>query len=87
MPREERRVDVERSDVGDRENLFIEDLSIARDDEDIGLLLTERGGEAATSGRLRLEDGHSALISERGDSAALQRATTATRAIRAGYDE
>ena len=45
VPREERRVDVERGDARDGEDLFVKDLSIARDDEDVRLELCEGGGE------------------------------------------
>ena len=56
MPREQRRVDIERCDIRDGEDLFVEDLPIARDDEDVGLELREGCGELTAASGLRLQD-------------------------------
>jgi hypothetical protein len=86
MPGKERGVDVERRDPRDSEDLFVEDLSIARDHEDVGRELSERGGELAVPRGLGLQDQEPALVCERRDFATLNRATAAARPIRASHN-
>jgi hypothetical protein len=54
MSREERGVNIERRETGHRENLFVEDLSIASDDQNIWTLGSKSFGEGGVTGGLWL---------------------------------
>lgn len=87
MPRKEGGVNVERGEGRHGEDFLVEDLPIARDDQDIGLLRSESLGEGAVAGGLWLENRNPELVSEGGDRPPLNRASSASGKIRASYDE
>lgn len=87
MPRKEGGVNVERGEGRHGEDFFVEDLPIARDDQDIGLLRSENLGEGAVAGGLWLENRNPGLVSKGGDRPPLNRASSASGKIRASYDE
>jgi hypothetical protein len=80
-------VNVKWGEGGYSEDLFIENLPVARDDQHIGALRLKGFNEGAVTGCFGLQDRDSLPISERGDRASLDRAPATSGEIRAGYDE
>lgn len=87
MAGKKRGVNIERGEGGHRENLFVKELPVARNHQDVGTLGLKSANEGAIASRSRLQHGYPLIISEGGDSASLDRAPATSREVRARHDK